>query len=100
MEVDLNGLRRYELKYTVTESLARAIRDYIQPLFSLDQHASPQERGYIVNNVYLDTPGLRQQVCWKDRDQVAADGPIRLRANFGGLRPEDVRLYAMYLSTD
>ena len=48
----------------------------------------------------LDTPGLRQQVCWKDRDQVAADGPIRLRANFGGLRPEDVRLYAMYLSTD
>ena len=59
MEADLNRLRRCEMKYTVPESLALAIRDYIQPLFSLDKHASPEQRGYIVNNVYLDTPGLR-----------------------------------------
>ena len=59
MEADLNGLQRYELKYTITESQARAIRDHIRPLFSLDRHASPQENGYMVNNVYLDTPGLR-----------------------------------------
>lgn len=59
MNADGHGLQRYELKYTVTESLARAIREYIQPLFSLDRHASADQGGYIVNNIYMDTPGLR-----------------------------------------
>ena len=59
MQTDPSGLERYELKYAITEAQAEAIRDHIQPLFSLDPHADPQQRGYIVNNVYLDTPGLR-----------------------------------------
>jgi len=48
----------------------------------------------------LRTPGLRQPVLWKDRDQVAVDGAVRLRVNFGGLRPEDARLYALYISEE
>jgi VTC domain-containing protein len=59
MATDINVLQRYELKYTISESVADAIREYIQPIFSLDSHACPEQRGYIVNNVYMDTPGLR-----------------------------------------
>ena len=51
MTADLNGLRRYELKYTVTEVQARAIREYIQPLFSLDRYASPELGGYTEEQV-------------------------------------------------
>ena len=77
MAADLTGLRRYELKYTVPESLARAIRDYIQPLFSLDEHASVERRGYIVNNVYLDTPGLRFYYDTKFRQETRLKPRIR-----------------------
>ncbi len=77
MEPDLQGLRRYELKYTVTESQARAIRDYIQPLFSLDPHASRGQGGYTVNNVYLDTPGLRFYYDAKFRQETRLKSRIR-----------------------
>ncbi len=56
---DLNRIRRYELKYVVSEDKARRIRDFIQPIFSLDKHVPPGEAGYTVNNLYLDTPELR-----------------------------------------
>ena len=43
-------------------------------------------------------PGLAQPVTWQDHDVIdGAAGPIRVRVNFGGVRPEDVRLYAVYL---
>jgi hypothetical protein len=48
----------------------------------------------------LRTPGLRQPVGWKERDAVAVDGAVRLCVNFGGLRPEDARLYALYVSEE
>ena len=86
MEPDLNGLQRYELKYTVPESLARAIRDYIQPLFSLDPHASPQQRGYMVNNVYLDTPGLRFYYDTKFRKLTR----FKPRARYYGPQPDQL----------
>ena len=45
-------------------------------------------------------PGLREVVSWGDKKTITANKPIRLRVDFGGIRPEDVRLYAAYLSTE
>lgn len=48
--------------------------------------------------VAADSPGLRQLVQWKERAVIEpVDGPIRLRFNFEGVRPEDIRLYAAYV---
>ena len=45
-----------------------------------------------------DASGLSQAIAWKNNDVVKdVDGPIRLRVDFTGVRPEDVRLYAVYL---
>lgn len=41
--------------------------------------------------------GLSQLVTWKGSDRVNAPGPIRLRVDFAGVRPEDTQLYAVYL---
>ena len=41
--------------------------------------------------------GLRQRVQWGTKDRVTANGPIRVRVDFGGLRPEDLKLYAVYV---
>ncbi len=43
-------------------------------------------------------PGLAQPIAWRDHDVIeAVTGPVRVRVDFGGVRPEDVRLYAVYL---
>ena len=55
----LSKIRRYELKYTITEGLASEIRDYISTICTLDKHVPPGEKGYIVNNLYFDTDDLR-----------------------------------------
>ena len=42
--------------------------------------------------------GLRQQVVWRGTKGLEAIGrPFRVRVNWGGLRPEDARLYAIYV---
>jgi len=44
--------------------------------------------------------GLRQPVQWRDRDLIEpVNGRVRIRASLEGIRPEDVRLYAIYLET-
>ena len=49
--------------------------------------------------VPLREPGLRQPLVWRDRDTVGGiDGPFRLRVNFAGIRPEDAKLYALYVT--
>jgi hypothetical protein len=50
---------RYELKYLVTESMAREIRDYARHYLAPDPHADP-DRGYAypIYSVYLDSPKL------------------------------------------
>ncbi len=85
MEADLNDFRRCELKYTVPGSLALAIRDYIQPLFSLDEHASSKQGGYLVNNVYLDTPGLRFYYDTKFRQETR----LKPRVRYYGPEPDN-----------
>ncbi len=56
---DLSKIRRYELKYTIDESLASEIRDYIQNICVMDKNVCDGETGYVVNNLYFDTPDLR-----------------------------------------
>ena len=49
--------------------------------------------------VPLREAGLRQPVVWKERDALPVSGDaFRLQVNYGGgLRPEDARLYALYV---
>ena len=41
--------------------------------------------------------GLRRQVRWGPREAIVSDAAVRIRVDFAGVRPEDVRLYAVYL---
>jgi hypothetical protein len=41
--------------------------------------------------------GFRQLVAWKDREMVDVEGPIRVCVSFCGIRPEDARVYAVYV---
>ncbi|MCU0644647.1 MAG: polyphosphate polymerase domain-containing protein [bacterium] len=59
MSKELSEIKRYELKYTITEELAAQIREHIKNICTLDEHVPSGERGYIVNNLYFDTPDLR-----------------------------------------
>jgi hypothetical protein len=56
---DLTKIRRYELKYTIPESTAAAIRDYISNICTLDKNVPVGQNRYIVNNLYFDTYDLR-----------------------------------------
>lgn len=48
----------------------------------------------------LKEPGLRQPVLWKDRGAIQdLHSPFRLQATFRGVRPEDVKLYALYAAS-
>ena len=42
--------------------------------------------------------GLQSQVTWQARRELpGTSGPVRNRVNYGGARPEDPRLYAIYV---
>jgi len=84
MDVRPGGPRRYELKYTIPEQLARAIRDHIQPLFSPDPHATADDGRYVVNSLYLDTPGLRFYYDTKFRKLTR----LKLRVRYYGTYPD------------
>ncbi len=86
METELSRISRYEMKYAVSEEQAAEIRDYIQPIFSLDQHAGSEQGGYTVNSVYMDTPSLR--FYYDTRLRL----PTRLkpRVRYYGTRPAEV----------
>ena len=59
MSFDLSKIRRYELKYTVTEDTAAQICDYIRGFCALDENVPKGENGYVVNNLYFDTDDLK-----------------------------------------
>ena len=43
--------------------------------------------------------GLRQVVRWGEQEVLGGmKGPVRIRVNFEGIRPEDVKLFAIYLT--
>jgi hypothetical protein len=56
---DVNRVRRYELKYLISEDTAQEIRYHIRNICKLDKHADPVTNTYIVNNLYFDTPDLK-----------------------------------------
>jgi len=46
----------------------------------------------------LTESGLRQPVVWRGRETVEkTDRPIRIKVRFEGIRPEDSRVYAVYI---
>lgn len=46
----------------------------------------------------ITSSGFEQHVTWKGRDSIVnVDQPIRVRVDFAGIRPEDIKLYAIYL---
>ena len=78
-------IKRFELKYTITESLAQEIRDYIKNYFSLDKYVAPGKDGYIVNSLYFDTPDFRFYYDTKNR-KVTRYKP---RARYYGVKAKD-----------
>jgi len=49
--------------------------------------------------VPIRTSGFRQAVTWRGKENLEAfHHPIRVRVLFGGERPEDVKLYAIYVT--
>jgi len=57
--------------------------------------------GYSADDcVPLMEPGPRQPVVWRNKETLDKfDHPIRIRVNYGGLRPEDIHVYAIYVSS-
>jgi hypothetical protein len=47
-----------------------------------------------------EVPGLRVPVEWAQGKIPGGKGPVRIKTTFGGVRPEDAHLYAMYLESD
>lgn len=70
-------------------SITVEIQDHaFRPVPGYDRGASQDPAG----------PGLAQPITWQGHDVIdGVTGPIRVRVDFGGVRPEDVRLYAVYL---
>ena len=51
------------------------------------------------NAIPLNQSGFRVPVKWKGGETYDAAGtPFRVRVNYGGIRPEDVRVYAVYVA--
>lgn len=58
---------RFERKYVLSESRARAIRQFIQPYVRPDENLRPHHtRGYPVHSLYLDSPDLMLYRSGKD----------------------------------
>jgi hypothetical protein len=81
---------RYERKYVVSETAADAIRRFIAPHLTPDEHMSPDEpRGYQVFSLYIDTPLLsfyRQTV-------EGVRSRYKLRIRFYDAREEGLALF-------
>lgn len=49
-------------------------------------------------SISLRESGLRQRVTWRGKEHLeGVEGPFRIRVNWEGIRPEDARLYAVYV---
>lgn len=49
--------------------------------------------------VPIRAPGLHQKVKWRNRPALEAfSHPVRVCVHFGGVRPEDAKLYAVYVA--
>ncbi|MDD5766869.1 MAG: polyphosphate polymerase domain-containing protein [Candidatus Marinimicrobia bacterium] len=82
MADDLSKIRRYELKYAITESVAGEIREYIRNVCVPDKHVETGKNYYIVNNIYFDTDDLRFYYDTKYRKLTR----FKARARYYGLK--------------
>ena len=65
----------------------------------LDKHFRPLPDYSGDNCIPVTVAGLRQPVTWRNRKTVDASlSPFRVRVCWGGKRPEDAYVYALYLS--
>ena len=54
--------------------------------------------GYTIDRCQPPTTGgFQQPVAWGEQAAIRADERIRISVHFTGVRPEDVKLYALYL---
>ena len=65
----------------------------------LDEFHKPVP-GYAASDcVAPESAGLRQRVRWRGGEAITfRTGRIRLQLSFGGVRPEDMQLFALYLT--
>jgi len=82
---DLTDIRRYELKYAITEAMAARIRDEIAPICVLDRNVPHGESGYTVNNLYFDTPSLKFYYDTRFRKPMR----YKARARYYGMKAAD-----------
>lgn len=76
--------QRFELKYIITESLARAVRDFVASYLELDEYAATRpDLSYPVHSLYLDSDdfALHQSTINGDKNR------IKLRLRFYENRP-------------
>ena len=64
----------------------------------LDEYFRPLA-GYTAEHCQPLESGLQQTVRWANQEWIEhRDGAIRIRLNFAGIRPEDPKLYAIYVA--
>ena len=76
------------------------ISEYAQVTVELlDERFLPFDEYTRDDCVQIDS-GLKQAVTWKNHNIVEhMDGQFYIRVNFSGIRPEDPKLYALYVET-
>jgi hypothetical protein len=78
--------QRFELKYTVHESTAERIRDFVLAHLELDSSGTEQpDHSYRVNSIYLDSPDLRSFWDWVNANR----NRFKLRMRYYSERPDD-----------
>lgn len=65
----------------------------------LDEHFNPLPGYTAADCVQIVENGFKAPVRWGNKRTVQADRPVRLRIDFEGIRPEDLRLYAVYVES-
>ena len=84
VKLNISGINQWSsVKVTVLDEQLREL-----PGYTAKECTPPKESG------------LSQLVVWGDKRQVVANGPIRIRVDFTGVRPEDLRLYAIYVQPE
>ena len=65
----------------------------------LDERFQPIE-GYTRKDCAPLESGFNQTVTWKNHERIEKiSGAIRIRLNYVGIRPEDPKVYAIYLES-
>jgi len=84
VKLNINGLNQWsKVRVTVLDEQMHELAGY-----TAKECTGPEESG------------LDQLVVWGDRRTVMANGSIRIRVDFTGVRPEDVQLYAAYVTPE